>query len=266
MMTSLRIGASLWMAGLRGALEYRTDFVLMTLMGLVRQGTGMALIWVILARFETIAGWTLGEVAFLYGMRLTALALCGLGGDVWSLQNLVRLGEFDRFLVRPVRPLLQVLTRRVPLSAFGDLLGGVALLVAAARLLAVAWTPLTILYLVCAIIGGGLIQLALRLTIASFAFRLLSVEGLMGIVDNLFNEFGTYPLSIFNSTLRLVLTFGLPVAFMAYFPATVLFGRTNELQVQPLLAYGAPLAGLVWQFIALWIFEHEMRNYKSSGH
>src|SRR6476660_1644058 len=107
-MTTLRITASLWVAGFRGGLGYRTDFVLMTLMGLVRQGVGFALIWVILARFETLAGWTLGEVTFLYGMRLTMLALCGLAtGNIWSIQDFARLGEFDRFLVRPVRPLLQ---------------------------------------------------------------------------------------------------------------------------------------------------------------
>ncbi len=265
-MTSLRIGASLWAAGVRGALEYRTDFVLMTLMGLVRQGVGIAMMWVILARFETIAGWTLGEITFLYGMRLTMLALCGLGGDIWALPYFVRLGEFDSFLVRPVRPLLQLLTRRIPLSAFGDLLGGVALIAAATRLVDVVWTPQAILYLLLALIGGGLIQLAMRLLIASFSFRALSVDGLMGIVDNLFNEFGTYPLSIFNSTLQVLLAFGLPVAFMAYFPAAVLFGRTSELQVHPLLAYGAPLAGMVWMAIALWVFEREMRNYKSAGH
>ncbi len=265
-MTALRIGASLSAAGVRGALEYRADFLLMTLMGLVRQGVGIALMWVILERFETIAGWTLGEVAFLYGMRLTALALCGLGGDIWALQSLVRRGEFDRFLVRPVRPLLQLLTRHVPLSAFGDLLGGVALLVAATRLVDVAWTPRAILYLLLALLGGGLIQLALRLLIASFSFRALSVNAPMGIVDKLFNEFGTYPLSIFNAILQLLLTFGLPVAFMAYFPAAVLLGRTDELQVQPLIAYGAPLAGMVWMAIALWVFEHEMRNYNSAGH
>ena len=74
-MTTVRITASLWLAGVRGALEYRADFLLMALMGLVRQGTGIALMWVILERFETIAGWTLGEVAFLYGLRLTMLAL-----------------------------------------------------------------------------------------------------------------------------------------------------------------------------------------------
>jgi ABC-2 type transport system permease protein len=264
--TTLRIGASLWAAGVRGALEYRTDFLLMTLMGLVRQGTGIALMWVILARFETIAGWTLGEVALLYGMRLTMLALCGLAGDIWSLQSLVRLGEFDRFLVRPVRPLLQLLTRRVPLSAFGDLLGGAALIAAATRLIDLAWTLLAMLYLLLALLGGGLLQLAMRLLFASFAFRALSVNGLMSIVDDLFNDFGTYPLSIFNATLQLLMTFVLPVAFMAYFPATVLFERTGELQVHAIIAYGAPLAGLLWIAIALWVFEHELRSYQSAGH
>jgi len=223
--------------------------------------------WVILARFETIAGWTLGEVAFLYGMRLTMLALCGLAtGNIWALQRMVRLGEFDRFLVRPVRPLLQLLTRRVPISAFGDLLGGVALIAGATRLVELAWTPRAIVYLLLALAGGALIQLAMRLLIVSFAFRALSVNAPMAIVDSLFNEFGTYPLSIFNAALQLLLTFALPVAFMAYFPATVLFGRTAELQVHPLVAYGAPLAGVFWMAMALRMFEREMRHYKSAGH
>ena len=176
------------------------------------------------------------------------------------------MGEFDRFLVRPVRPLLQVLTRSVPLSAFGDLLGGVALIVAALRLLDVSWTARAVVYLLLALFGGALIQLALRLLLASFSFRALSVNGVMGIVDDLFNNFGTYPLRIFSATLQFLLTFGLPVAFMAYFPAAVLLGRTGELLVPALLAYGAPLAGVVWMAIALWVFEHEMRHYQSSGH
>ncbi len=107
-MTSLRIGASLWMAGLRGALEYRVDFVLMTLMGLVRQGTGMALMWVILARFETIAGWTLGEVIFLYGMRLPEFQR----GYVWSrrqVRDLVRYLQSSGSAMAP----LSILSRTV---------------------------------------------------------------------------------------------------------------------------------------------------------
>ena len=43
-------------------------------------------------------------------------------GNIWELEDRVRQGEFDRYLVRPASPLLQLLTEHVPLSAFGELL------------------------------------------------------------------------------------------------------------------------------------------------
>lgn len=267
MLNTARIMASLWVAGLRGGLEYRVDFLLQALMGLVWQGTGFILIWVILARFDTLAGWTLGEIALLYGMRMAMLGLCGLAtGNIWGLQSLVRRGEFDRYLVRPIHPVLQLLTLRVPMSAFGDLFGGVVLIAVAASRLDLAWTPAMVLYLLLALAGGALVLLAVRLLFVSFAFRAITVYGLMGIIDDLFNQFGTYPLSIFNTTVQWLLTFVMPVAFMAYFPTAVLLQRTGELNVVPLLAYAAPLAGVVWLAIALWVFRREMRNYQSAGH
>lgn len=267
MLRTARIMAGLWAAGMRSGLEYRLDFLLQALMGLVWQGTGFVLIWVILARFDTIAGWTLGEIALLYGMRMAMLGLCGLAtGNIWRMQNLVRRGEFDRYLVRPIHPVLQLLTLYVPMSAFGDLLGGVVLIAAAARRLDLTWTPQMILYLLLALAGGALVLLAMRLLVVSFSFRAINVYGLMGIVDDLFNQFGTYPLSIFRGTVQLLLTFVIPVAFMAYFPTAVLLQRTGELNVAPLVAYGAPLAGVAWLALALWVFGREMRHYQSAGH
>ncbi len=261
------LAASLWVAGLRSGMQYRVGFVLETLFGLIREVTGFALIWVILARFEALAGWTLGEVAFLYGLRVTMHGLVGLGtGNIWSLEYRVREGEFDRYLVRPAPPLLQLLTERVPLSALGELLGGPALFMAANSLVDVDWTPRAILYLLLALLGGALLELAIRVLIVSFSFRALRVNGLMAIMDDIFSSFGTYPLVIFTPALQLLLTFGIPVAFMAYFPAVVLLGRTAELPVHPAFAYGAPLAGVVWMAIALYVFQRELRHYKSAGH
>ncbi len=263
----LGIAATLWMAGLRGGMQYRADFVLTTLFGLIREATGFALIWVILARFEALAGWTLGEVAFLYGLRVTMHGLVGLGtGNIWSLEYRVREGEFDRYLVRPASPLLQLLTERVPVSALGELLGGPALFIAANTLVDVAWTPQAVLYLLLALLGGALLELAIRVLIVSFSFRALRVNGLMAIVDDIFSTFGTYPLSIFGPALQFLLTFGIPVAFMAYFPAAVLLGRTAALRVHPAFAYGAPLAGVLWLGIDLYVFHRELRHYKSAGH
>lgn len=266
-MRALSIAASLWMAGLRSGMEYRADFVLETLFGLIREATGFVLIWVILSRFQAIAGWTLGEVAFLYGLRVMVHGIVGLGtGNIWSLEFRVRQGEFDRYLVRPLSPLLQLLTESVPISAFGELIGGPALFLAANTLVHVDWTPLAILYLLAAVIGGAMLELSIRVFIVSFSFRALRVTGLMSILDDIFSNFGTYPLGIFSISLQAVLTFAIPVAFMAYLPAAVLLGKTNDLWVPSILAYCAPLAGVVWMGFALLVFHHEVRHYKSAGH
>jgi ABC-2 type transport system permease protein len=266
-MAAVGIAFSLWAASVRGELQYRANFLIMVLMGIVYQCTGFAFIWVVLSRFQAVAGWTLGEVAFLYGLRLTMHALNGaITGGLYSLEWQVRQGEFDRYLVRPLPPLIQLLCQRVHISIFGDLLGGLALFVAASSLVAVDWTAPALLYLVLALLGGALIELALRVLFSALAFRFLSANAFMFLLDTLFSNFANYPLKIFGSVLEFLLTFGLPLAFMAYFPAVVLLGRTAELRVSPLFAYGAPLAGLVWLAVALQVFHSEMRHYRSAGH
>jgi len=71
----LATGVRLWLAGLRGALQYRTDTLIVIVMALVFQGTGFAFAWVILTRFDAIGGGSLGEIAFLYGLRLIVHAV-----------------------------------------------------------------------------------------------------------------------------------------------------------------------------------------------
>jgi ABC-2 type transport system permease protein len=266
-MATIGIALSMWSAALRSELQYRANFIIMVVMGVVFQCTGFAFIWVVLARFQAVAGWTLGEVTFLYGLRLIMHALMGtLTGDLFALEWKVRQGDFDRYLVRPMPPILQILFQRITVSIFGDLIGGLVLFVAASTLVTIDWTPVAILYLVLALIGGALIELALRLLCSSFAFRFLSASSFMSLIDTLFSNFGNYPLKIFGTALEYLLTFGLPLAFMAYFPATVLLGRTGELRISPLFAYGAPLAGVIWLGLAVVVFQREMRHYQSSGH
>jgi ABC-2 type transport system permease protein len=266
-MAASGIALSMWVASVRGELQYRANFLIMVLMGIVYQCTGFVFIWVVLSHFQAIAGWTLGEVAFLYGLRLVMHALNALiTGGLYSIEWQVRQGDFDRYLVRPTPPLLQLLCQRVHISVFGDLLGGLALFVAASSLVTVDWRAPALLYLVLAIIGGALIEMALRVLFSSLAFRFLSANAFMLLLDTVFSNFANYPLKIFGGVLEFLLTFGLPLAFMAYFPAVVLLGRTAELRVNPVFAYGAPLAGVVWLAIALLVFQREMRHYQSAGH
>jgi len=143
---------------------------------------------------------------------------------------------------------------------------GVLLFLASTRLVTLDWTLPAVLYLALAIIGGALIELALDILIATLALRLLTTESLHFVLDTFFSDFGNYPLPIFGGMVQFLLTFGLPLAFMAYFPATVLLGRTGELSVPPVLAYAAPFVGMGWTVLAVWVFRHELRAYQSTGH
>ncbi|HEX7171170.1 MAG TPA: ABC-2 family transporter protein [Candidatus Limnocylindria bacterium] len=263
----LATGVRLWLAGLRGALQYRTDTLIVIVMALVFQGTGFAFAWVILTRFEAIGGWSLGDIAFLYGLRLMVHAVAGvLAGPFFGLEWQVRTGQFDRYLVRPASPLLQFMTQSVQVSVLGDLLGGLAIFAAATALTEVAWTPLAIGYLLLAILGGALVELATRVLIGALTFKTLSSAPLMFLSDSVFSTYGNYPMSIFGSVLAWTFTFLLPLAFVAYLPATVLLNRAAELQVTPLLAYAAPLAGVIWLAVAIRLFNSQLGNYQSAGH
>jgi ABC-2 type transport system permease protein len=177
----------------------------------------------------------------------------------------IREGEFDRYLIRPVDPLLQLITRRFNLTVLGDLVGGVGLIIAGAAAVDVAWTAPTFGYLVLAVIGGALLEGAMHLTASACAFRLLSVQALSAAIDQLLATIGGYPLRIFPHAAQLGLTFVFPLAFIAYFPATVLLGRTEELIAPAWLAVFAPLVGALLMAAGYLFWRRQTRHYSSSG-
>jgi ABC-2 type transport system permease protein len=268
-MTRQRVGTiiALWLAGLRSGLQYRADTFIVVVMALAFQATGFAFVWVVLSRFPTIGGWSLGEIAFLYGLRLTIHALTGaIAGPVFSLEDVVRTGDFDRYLVRPIHPLVGFLTRRVEISILGDLLGGLAIFAAANAVVHLAWSPPAITYLALAIVGGALAEVAWRIVVAALTFRLLASQSLEFLVDSLFSTYGNYPLLIFGRTIEWLLTFVVPIAVVGYLPSTVLLDRTSDLAVSPVVALCAPVIGVVWLALASRLFSCELRHYQSAGH
>lgn len=255
-------------AAMRAQGQYRANLVIELIGAIAYQGAGFAFVWVVVDRFGEIGGWHLPELALLYGMRLGAHGVftfffAQLMGEVATV---VRQGEFDRYLIRPLDPLLQLITRRFNLTVAGDLLGGIALIAVGAAYVDVAWTAPSLTYLVLAVIGGSLVEGAMHLTASALAFRLLSTESLGGAIDDLLSTLGGYPLGIFPAGAQFALTFLFPIAFIAYFPATVLLGRTGELSVPAWLAGFAPLVGAVLLAVAYAFWRYQIRHYTSSGH
>ncbi len=254
-------------ASMRAQGQYRANLIIELIGAIAYQGAGFAFVWVVVDRFGDIGGWGLAELALLYGLRLGAHGVFtfGFAQLMGRITEVVREGEFDRYLTRPVNPLIQLLTRRFSLTVLGDLVGGIALIVVGVTHVDVAWTAPALAYLVLALLGAALVEAALHLAASALAFRQTTTYALSGAIDQLLSTLGGYPLKIFPVSVQLGLTFVFPLAFIAYFPAAVLLGRTDELLL-PWLAILAPLVGVLLFAASYGFWRSQIRHYTSTGH
>lgn len=254
-------------ASARALAQYRGDLIMMIVGGVLYQSVGLAFVWVVVARFGHVGGWSMGELAFLYGVRLTAHALWTIpGGALVSVDWILRRGEFDRYLIRPAGPLLQMLAGRFYPQPLGDLAGGIGVLAAAAALVPVDWSPAAVLYLAATVVGGAAVEVALQLGLGALSFRLLSTRALrIELIDTVMNSFGGYPLKIFPKAARFTMTFVVPLAFVGYLPVTVLLHRGHGLAVAPWVAAAAPAVGPLLLGLAYLVWRSQIRHYVSSG-
>lgn len=253
--------------GLTSALQYRTDFAMTAVGAIFYEAISLAFVGVIVHAFGSIGGWSLAEVAFVYGIRAMGHALHGLvSGQLWSTDLVVRQGAFDRYLLRPVNPLIQLLTRSFQVTAVGDIVFGIGVLAVTAVATDISWSVGRVAYLFAAVVGSGLVESAVMLAIASLSFRLLAARPVARVADNIFVTFGPYPLSVLPRAVSYLLTFVLPLAFAAFFPAAILLDRTDDLFVPIWLAAASPAVGALLYVAAVALFRRQMRYYSSPGH
>jgi ABC-2 type transport system permease protein len=264
-MSTLAICWDMVLISAREQMQYRANFLIEVGFGLVYQTIGFAFIWVVVGQFSAIGGWSLAEVTLLYGLQLAGQSLWALAfSRLMLIEGLVREGEYDRMLVRPLPLALQFMFGGFRIATLGEVLSAVVLLVAGVTAVDIAWTVPKGFYFVLAIAGSAMIWGAFQLIPAALVFR-YQTSTPTWILSGFFEQFAGYPLTIFERRLRGFLTFLVPVAFIAWVPGAVLLDRTAELPVPAWIAWCSPLIGVVLLALAWWIFLRESRMYQSTG-
>ena len=131
-------------------MEYKVDFVVGVLGVFLTQGLNLLFLNVIFQHIPYLEGWTFQEIAFIYGFSLIPKGLDHLFFDnLWALgQRLVRKGEFDKYLTRPINPLFHILVETFQIDALGELLVGGILI--GTTVTSIAWTlSKFLIFLVC---------------------------------------------------------------------------------------------------------------------
>ena len=253
-------------ANFGGRLQYRGDFLTVLAMGLAWQTSVFVFVAVILTRFGGLGGWSSSDVLLILAIRLLAHGVVvTVFNSLLLTPYIAQQGLVDFYLVRPMPVYRQVLLYQFPLNAMGDCFAAIVLFAIAVTRLQLHWTPGAVAYLVAAVIGGALLEGAVLTLVSTLTFRHTIGISVFMWFDRMIGTFGNYPFSILPLAARAVLTYVLPVAFVAYLPAAVLTGRIASTGVPAWLAYASPAAGPLLFIGARYAWHRALRRYESTG-
>ena len=217
---------------LKKLMEYKIDFLIGAVGFLVEQVINIAFLTIVFGRVENLRGWGYYEVLFIYGFSLFPNGLDHLFFDnIWNVGYwMIRKGDFDKYLTRPINTLLIVTVEEFQVDAFGKL------------------------------IVGTLIYAAIKTILGTIAFWTKRSGHLMEVTYNL-NQFSQYPVSIYSRAVRGAVTYVIPFALTSYYPASYLLRHT-----QPVFSILAPVvAAVILMTAALFIWHKGLGAYESAG-
>jgi ABC-2 type transport system permease protein len=258
--------AQYWRITFLTMLEYRANFFMWLGFTIVYHASAVTALWATLNRFPSMNGWDFQQTSFLYGLWMLGHAFHNtFFFTVGEVPTMIREGRFDRFLVRPLDPLFQVIT--TPQQIWPDeLILSIIFFGVVTHFVGVHVGLFYVLFVFLVMVGGALIDFGINLTIATLAFRFIQVDALRWAVMSLEQDFTRYPISIYTRGVRLILTFVFPFAFMNYFPATFLLHKSEAaLNLSPEVGLLTPLIGLAWFALAYAFWRSGLKQYQGTG-
>ncbi|HET6855909.1 MAG TPA: ABC transporter permease [Streptomyces sp.] len=251
---------------IRSTMTYRMSFAMTALGNFLATGLDFVGILLMFSHVDRLGGYTLPEVAFLYGTSATAFGLADLVmGSMDRLGQRVRDGTLDTLLVRPVPVLAQIAADRFALRRLGRITQGLLVLGYALTVLDIAWTPLKVLMVPVMILSGGAIFSAVFVAGAAFQFWAQDASE----VQNAFTYGGTtllqYPPSLFAKDLVRGVTFVLPLAFVNWLPALYVLDRDYPLDLPTWVAFLPPAVAVACCALAGVAWRAGLRSYRSTG-
>jgi ABC-2 type transport system permease protein len=249
----------------RSKLQYRASFFLLTAGQFFALILEFLAIWALFHRFGNLKGWSLAEIALFYGVTHGSFAVAeilGRGFDTFS--DMVKSGDFDRFLLRPRSTTLQVAGREFD-GRIGRLLQSIAVFSWGLHALPIAWTTAKALVVAAMFVGATCLFYGLFVLQATMCFWTIESLEIMNAVTYGGTETGQYPLTIYRPWFRSIFTFIVPLACVNYLPAGLVFSKgTVAMSTAPILAL-CPFAGVAFLLFSLFCWRCGVRRYCSTG-
>lgn len=247
---------------LKKLMEYKADFLLGAIGLVISQAIQILFLGIIFSQIPALQGWRFEEVLFIFGFSLIPKSMDHLFFDnLWMVgYRIIRKGDFDKYLTRPINSLYYVIVEKFCIDAFGEILTFVLLLGYAIPRLEIPFYWYTIPLVLVVIVFATMIYTSLKIMTSAISFW-TKASGHITHMLYMTNDFSKYPVTIYHKAVQAVITYVIPFAFTAYFPASYFLTGKD-----PLFCIGGTVvAGTVLFGIALFVWHRGVKAYSSAG-
>jgi ABC-2 type transport system permease protein len=253
-------------ARIRADWQYRTSFLLFALSQTVVACMDLAVVAAVFSQVDSLRGWSGVEVALLFGLSGVAFGISDLLiSQVELASRHIKAGTFDLFLLRPLSPLLHLSASEFALRRLGRSVQPLIVLVAALVLAPIDWDLEAVALVPVTLVSGCFIFGSVWVATSSISFWTVDSQE----VANAFTYGGSlatsYPIDVLAGWMRRLLTFLVPLAFVAYFPASRLLDRPQPAGLPNLVAWATPGVALASVLAARAIWRAAVRHHRSTG-
>ncbi len=242
--------------------QSKVDF-LMGLFGFFfTQALGIAFLYLIFDKIPNLNGWTLSQLIFIYGFAQIPRGIDHLFTDnIWLVAwRMVVNGDFDRYMLRPMNVFFQIICEKLQPDAVGELLIGTILIVMSLSKGIVIVDGMHIVMFIVSVIAGAVIYTSIKLLFASLSFWIKRSGPFLQVAYEM-ADFAKYPVEIYSKPIQFILTFVVPFAFVAYFPASYFL-----IQKSALMTVGIEcLIAVILSILAYSVFKIGISKYESAG-
>ena len=256
----------LGMADVRSRAQYRVSFALDFVGAFGASFVDFLVVLVIFSHLPRLAGWSLAEIALLYGASGISFAMADLMvGHLDTFGQRIRTGTFDVLLVRPHGSLFQVIASELALRRLARAAQAAGVLAVALSRLQIHWTAGRVIVLAVMLVCGTGIFVGVWVAGAAISFWTTEIPEAVNAFTYGGSLLTQYPIEIFGTWLRRFLAFVVPMAFVAYYPALLVLDKADPVLGLPWLGVLTPVVAVVTLAAgrALWALGE--RRYRSTG-
>lgn len=242
--------------------QSKVDF-LMGLFGFFfTQVLGIAFLYLIFDKIPNLNGWTLSQLIFIYGFAQIPRGIDHLFTDnIWLVAwRMVVNGDFDRYMLRPMNVFFQIICEKLQPDAVGELLIGTILIIMSLSKGIVIVDGMHIVMFIVSVIAGAVIYTSIKLLFASLSFWIKRSGPFLQVAYEM-ADFAKYPVEIYSKPIQFILTFVIPFAFVAYFPASYFLIQKSALTMVGIEC----LIAVILSILAYSIFKIGISKYESAG-